>query len=64
MPKSGNNSNVHRIENYSATKGKKPLTCAVMWMDFKSVMLRESSQTQKTTCDMIVYDGTGEKAKL
>lgn len=34
--------------------------CAVMWMDFKSMVLRERSQTQR---DHVLYDSTRHRAE-
>ena len=38
---------IHTIENYSALKRKKILTCAKTWMNLEDVMLSAMSQSQK-----------------
>lgn len=49
--------------NYSALQRNKVVTHAATWMDHKSMMLNERSQTQKVICHMIAFDIL-EKIKL
>ena len=44
---------IHTMEYYSATKRNKVLTHAMTWMNFKTIMLSERSQSQKATYCMI-----------
>ena len=53
-----------RPQYYSASKKKENLTFATIWVNFKSIMLREISQTQKDKYCMISLCVESEIVKL
>lgn len=51
------------MEYYSATKGSKPLVHSAIWVNPKSTMVSESSETQNIICCIIPFIWTPRKAE-
>ena len=57
-------SSIHAMEYYSAEKENKLFIHTIIWMNLKSIMLNEESQSQKVTYYIIPFYNTLEMTKF